>query len=215
MRDPAGFRPLAGASWYKRAQAALIDRAGAIHSRLVDARKRALLAPLRGTVVEIGPGTGANLPYYDASVRWIGVEPNAFMHDYLEREATRLGRAVELREGRAESLPIPDASADAVVSTLVLCTVHDVDAALREVRRVLRPGGRFVFVEHVAARRGSLTRLLQRAVAPLWQAAGDGCHPDRETWRAIERAGFSELELRHFTLPVPVVGPHVAGVGVR
>lgn len=218
MTGSAGYAPLARAKWYKRLQAALMARAAAYHSRLVEARKRALLAPLRGTVLEIGPGAGANLRYLDASVRWIGVEPNRYMHQYLRDEAARLGRAgthVDVRSGTAEALPSAGASVDAVLATLVLCTVHDVDASLREVLRVLRPGGCFVFVEHVAAPAGSGTRRLQRLVRPFWEIAADGCHPDRETWRAIERAGFSRVELEHFGVPLPVVGPHVAGVAIK
>ena len=162
--------------------------------------------------MEIGPGTGANLRFYAPGVRWVGVEPNPWAHDYLRREAARVGLAAEVRAGTAEALPLADASVDAVVSTLVLCTVPHVPRALAEVRRVLRPGGRFVFVEHVLAPPRTRTRAVQRLVRPVWPLLADGCHPDRDIERAIREAGFARVALERFRAPVPVIGPHVAGV---
>lgn len=188
---------------------------GAYERALTD-RKRALFGPLSGTVVEIGPGTGANLPYFGPDVRWVGVEPNPYARARLRAEAQRLGRAVDLRDGTAAATGLPDASADAVVGTLVLCSVPDVDAALREALRLLRPGGRYVFVEHVAAPRGSGWRRVQTAVRPAWAVLADGCRPDRETGAAIQRAGFAEVRLDRFEGPAPhLVRPHIAGVAVK
>src|SRR5439155_26769491 len=132
-------------------------------------RKRALLGTLHGTVLEIGPGTGANLPYYPPDIQWVGVEPNPYMHPYLQKEAGRRGLRADLRTGVAERLPLPDESVDAVVSTLALCSVADLPQVLREVRRVLRPGGRFIFIEHVASPPGTRLRRLQNLVRPVWQ----------------------------------------------
>jgi ubiquinone/menaquinone biosynthesis C-methylase UbiE len=199
-------------SLYKRLHAHLLSVGCRGYERSVEAHKRRLLAPLAGTVVEIGPGAGANLRFYGAGVRWVGIEPNPWAHDYLREEAARVGLAAELRAGTAEALPLPDASADAVVSTLVLCTVRDVARALAEVRRVLRPGGRFVFMEHVAAPPRTRTRVAQRLVRPVWPLFADGCHPDRDTERAIGDAGFARVELTRFRAPMPVIGPHIAGV---
>lgn len=200
---------------YRRLFAWALDKGGAAHERFIAERKRGLLGKLNGEVLEIGPGTGANLEYYPSTARLTGIEPNPHMHKYLRREAGRLGREIEIRDGVAERLDVADASVDAVVSTLVLCSVKDQQATLAEVLRVLRPGGRFVFVEHVAAPRGTWRRAVQRAVRPLWGVLGDGCRPDRETWRAIELAGFAHVVCDHFRLPVPVVGPHVAGWAVK
>lgn len=201
--------------WYQRLFARMLARSSQAHSALVDDQKRRLLGDLRGTVLEIGPGTGANLPYYAPGVHWIGVEPNPYMHPYLRREAARLGLGVDLRTGAGEQIDLPADSVDAVVSTLVLCSVSDVARTLQEIRRVLRPGGAFVFIEHVAAPPGTWARRVQRIVRPVWRLAADGCHPDRETGAAVERAGFAPVEYQRFDLPLPVVGPHIAGRAVK
>lgn len=189
---------------------------GAHHSRLVDARKQELLGALRGRVLEIGPGGGVNFEFYAASgVEWVGVEPNPFAHDRLRAAAASHGVAASLLDGTAESIPLPDESVDAVVSTLVLCSVSDQAAALAEIRRILRPGGRFVFVEHVGAPRGTFLRRVQRAIRAPWRVAGGGCEPDRETWAAIEAAGFRKVGLEHFRVRLPIVSPHVSGIAER
>jgi len=207
-----GFGPMRNARWYKRAQAWLLSRGNRRYEAMVAEEKRALLAPLSGTVLEIGPGGGNNLAFLRTDVRWIGVEPNPFFHDRLRARGERLGIDVEVRAATAEALPAADRSVDAVVASLVLCSVRDPEATLREVRRVLRPGGRFVFVEHVAAPHGSGLRVVQHALRPVWRALSDGCNPDRDTGRLIEAAGFADVDLRQFRLPVPIMGPHIAGV---
>lgn len=209
----AGKRGLAG--WYQRFHAHLMEQGKRSYEPLVRERKQALFGNLRGTVLEIGPGAGPNLAYYPRDVRWIGVEPNPHMHPYLHAEASRHGLPIELRAGTAEALPVEDGSVDAVVSTLVLCSVADVARTLAEVRRVLRPGGRFVFVEHVAAPTGTALRTFQNLVQPLWTPLADGCHPNRETWASIEGAGFADVRLDHFRLPTGPAGPHIGGVAVR
>ena len=210
-----GFTPLAGAAWYKRLHARLLACGSRRYTSAVEDHKRMLFGSLAGRVLEIGPGPGTNLPYFRGDAEWIGVEPNPFMLEYIERAARELGRTVDVRTGSAEYLPFPTASVDAVACSLVLCTVHDVAAALREVRRVLRPGGTFAFIEHVAAPRGTALRVTQRVARPVWRALADGCHPDRETGAAIQDAGFARVEMVHFRAPLPVVGPHVAGLAIR
>lgn len=192
--------------------AALLAAAGRAHGRMVHRQKIHLLGRLAGTVVEIGPGAGINLGFYREEVRWIGAEPNVHLHRRIRDEAERLGRRVEIITAVAEDLPFGDVSVDAVVSTLVLCSVSDVSRSLTEIRRILKPGGRFVYIEHVAAERGTATRTLQRLIKPVWKIAGGGCHPDRETGPAIEAAGFAAVDYDRFRLAVPVVGPHIAGV---
>ena len=207
-----GFRPMRNARWYKRAQAWLLSGTNRRYEVMVADEKRALLTPLAGTVLEIGPGGGNNLAFLQRGVRWIGVEPNPFFHDRLRARGERLAIEVDVRTATAEALPVADHSVDAVISSLVLCSVRDPGAALREVRRVLRPGGRFVFVEHVVAPHGTGLRCAQHALRPVWRALSDGCHPDRDTGLLIEEAGFASVELRRFRLPVPVMGPHIAGI---
>jgi ubiquinone/menaquinone biosynthesis C-methylase UbiE len=208
-----GVRRGLGAWWF----AWLLSHGEGTDRSLYGERKRDLLGDLGGTVVEIGPGAGVNLPYYGGDVRWIGVEPNVHFHPRLRRKAQRLGLDAAVHGGVAERLPLPDASADAVVSTLVLCSVDDPAAALAEVRRVLKPGGRFVFIEHVAAPGGSLLRRVQRWVRPAWGALADGCRPDRETGRVIASAGFAEVQIERFdaAVPLPVVRPHIVGTARR
>lgn len=200
------------ATWSQRLFASLMSRSQPTE---YDRHKQTLLRDLRGDVLEIGPGTGPNLAFYDKSIRWTGIEPNPAMWPYLRQEAVRLGLTVDLREGRAEQLGVPDESCDAVVSTLVLCSVRSPQWVLQEIRRVLRPGGRFVFIEHVAAPAGTGLRRFQQVIRPLWKPLTEGCHPDRETWVTIEQAGFRTVQLEHFRISAPIVGPHIAGYAVK
>jgi len=182
--------------------------------RIYGARKRALFADLEGTVVEIGPGTGVNLPYLPRRIRWIGIEPNPHMHRFIHEAAAEQDMEVEIRTATASATGLPDASADAVISTLVLCSVPDLAAALTEIKRILKPSGRFLFIEHVAAPDGSWSRTLQRTVKPVWKCLADGCRPDRATGDAIEQAGFTDVRYRSFTAELPVVAPHIIGTAV-
>lgn len=202
-------------SWYKRLFAYMMANSSEEFNKLVEQRKRTLLGDLHGNILEIGPGTGPNLAYYASDIHWLGIEPNPAMFPYVQREAQRLGLNAELREGRSELLPVPDASIDAVVGTLVLCSVHNPAKTLQEIVRVLKPGGKFIFIEHVAAPRGTRLRRFQRFVRPLWSAFSDGCQPDRETWTTIEGAGFNRVQLDHFRLAEPIVAPHIAGFAVK
>ena len=185
------------------------------YESVVASYKRRLFSDLHGDVLEIGPGGGANLAYYPRHIRWVGVEPNPFMHKYLRAEAGKLGLQPELRSGVAERLDVPDDSIDAVVGTLVLCSVSDQQAALREMLRVLKPGGRYLFVEHVAAARGTRLRRLQNWIRPVWQFVGDGCQPNRDTGAVIERAGFSSVRYESFSVAIAIAGPHIAGLAVK
>ena len=210
---PARVRTGLGARWF----AWLLSNGDRFDRSLYAAYKSDLIGGLRGAVVEIGPGDGVNLPYYPAGVHWTGVEPNVHFHPRLRKRAAALDLCAEVVGGVAERLPLADAVADAVVSTLVLCSVGDVAATLAEVRRVLKPGGTFVFIEHVAAPAGSRLGRVQRFVKPAWGLIADGCRPDRETGRAIAEAGFADVQLNRFEadLPVPIVRPHIVGTARR
>ncbi|MFD9891196.1 class I SAM-dependent methyltransferase [Amycolatopsis sp. NPDC059027] len=181
-----------------------------------DAMRSTLLGPLRGTVLELGPGRGVNLPFYAPQVRWIGIEPDAGNRERTRRAAERLGRRALVLPGRGERIELPDGFADATVATFVLCSVDDPDAVLAQLHRVLRPGGKYVFGEHVAASPGSWVRRGQDVWA-LFTRRFSSCRPNRDSEAAIARAGFDVVESRHYTLPGPlgVPVPHIAGTAVR
>ena len=183
--------------------------------RIYGARKRALFADLTGSVVEIGPGTGVNLPYLPDGIHWIGLEPNPHMHEFLRPLLAKRDIDADVRPDSAQDTGLPDACADAVVSTLVLCSVPDLDATLAELHRILKPGGALFFIEHVVANEGSWLRLLQKAIKPVWRPLADGCHPDRDTGAALQRAGFASVEYERFDTGLPVVSPHIMGVATK
>jgi ubiquinone/menaquinone biosynthesis C-methylase UbiE len=182
-----------------------------------------LLAQASGEVLEIGAGTGANVPAYTKAVtRLVLTEPDPHMLARLEtRLATARVRRVETLAAQADELPFPDASFDFVVSTLVLCSVREVARTLAEIKRVLRPGGRLLFLEHVAAddRPSRPTRLLawQRRLEPLWVHVSGHCHLTRRTGEAIRAAGFTvEQETREsMRKALPILRPTVRGVARR
>jgi SAM-dependent methyltransferase len=189
----------------------LVD--GDVH-RLLGARKEALFADLPVDVVELGPGTGANMRYFRPGTRLTAIEPNPHMHTALGRAAARRGIDLDVRAVGAEATGLPASSVDAVVCTLVLCTVPDPAAALAEVRRILRPGGRLVLVEHVAAPAGSALARLQRVVRGPWRWAFEGCDLTRDTGELLAAAGFAAVDLDRYrvrSLFVPV-NEQVAGV---
>ncbi len=150
------------------------------------ARRRELLADAHGAVLEIGAGTGLNLPHYPAKLdQLVLAEPAANMGDRINLGRAPDGVTARLERAPAEELPFADDSFDTVVSTLVLCTVGDPQRAVAEVARVLRPGGRLLFLEHVRAEPG-WRQTLQRRSAAAWAAFADGCRCDRTTLETIE-----------------------------
>jgi ubiquinone/menaquinone biosynthesis C-methylase UbiE len=174
-------------------------------------RRRRLLAAAEGTVVEIGAGTGLNFRHYPAGVGVVATEPDPHMLKAARKAARRATARLTLRQAPAESLPLPDASVDTVVSTLVLCSVPDQAAALAEVTRVLRPGGRLLLVEHVRAADPAAARRQDRREGFHVRFAG-GCHPNRDTLRAIAAAGFDTAAVHRVTLPgTKVTSPGIEG----
>ena len=180
------------------------------------ARERARLLGLSsGDVVELGAGTGLNLPHYPASVRLTLTEPTPEMAERLRARVARERPEAQVLLAPAEQLPLPDASADAVVSTLVLCTVESPQRALAEVRRVLRPGGRLLLFEHVATQ-GAWGRV-QRFVEPVQRCCARGCHLTRDTRGELERAGFDTRGVQDTELPgsPPLLRRAIAGSALR
>lgn len=177
-----------------------------------------LLSPLTGDVLEIGAGTGVNLEHYGTNVtRLVMTEPDRHMRRRLVDRVEVGGGGVEVLGAPAHTLPFPDGSFDALVSTLVLCSVADPAAVLAEIRRVLRPGGRLVFIEHVAAEEGSSRQRWQRRLEPVWKLLADGCHVTRRTDLAIARAGLDieTLERESVRKALPIVRPSIRGVARR
>ena len=180
--------------------------------------RRELLADLAGDVLEIGAGTGANLALYPETVtRLVLSEPDDHMRARLERALAavppRAARA-ETSSASADALPFAADSFDAVVCTLVLCTVPDPAKTLSEIRRVLRPGGTLRFLEHVAAEDDPERLRWQERVEPVWRCLAEGCHTTRRTGRAIREAGFAvEREAKgSMRKSLPWVRPLVWGV---
>lgn len=202
-------------SLYQRLFARSLSWGDDAQDRIYGGRKRRLFEGVDGTVVEIGPGTGVNLPYLPDGIRWIGLEPNPHMHGFIREKLTGREMDADLRSDPVGASGLPDDSADLVISTLVLCSVPDVRVALAEIRRILRPGGRLLFIEHVAADERTALCWLQHGIRPLWQTLADGCHPDRDTDAMLREAGFSSLEMEGFSIGLPSVSPHVMGWAVK
>lgn len=171
--------------------------------------RRNLVDGLHGAVLDVGAGTGANFPFLavrslaEPSLAVYAADPDPHMLCRARRRADRLGLRVTFLEAPAEALPLADASMDAVLLTLVLCTAGAPEAALAEVRRVLRPGGSLRFLEHVRAE-GAAGRWQQRLAAP-WAAVAGGCRLDRCTGDTLARAGFASLDWKEVPAPFPVL----------
>jgi ubiquinone/menaquinone biosynthesis C-methylase UbiE len=181
--------------------------------------RKELLAGLSGRVVEIGAGNGLNFPHYPATVSEIvAVEPEPYLRDLAVAAARGISVPVRVVDGTAESLPAAEASFDAGVASLVLCSVYDQPRALSELFRVIRPGGQLRFFEHVRAQGAALARV-QRLTDLVWPLLAGGCHTGRDTVAAVSTAGFEldgcrRLRFPDTRLPSPN-SPHVLGVATR
>lgn len=175
--------------------------------------RRELVAGLQGRVAEIGAGTGASFRHYPAEVHeLVAVEPEPYLRGLAEEAARAAAVPVQIVGGAAEALPLESGAFDAVVVSLVLCSVPEQAAALSELRRILRPGGELRFWEHVAAPTGSPLHGLQRTVDLVWPRLGGGCHTARDTVSAIEAGGFAVEHVRGFDLHRGPTRPHVLGI---
>lgn len=195
-------------------QCLFLDFLSCRYSALTRQRKLDLFRGIHGNVLEIGAGTGVNFEFIPAGVHWTGVDPNPRGLRYIREAARRTGHEFEFRQGSAEALPFPEASFDSVACTLALCSVRDPACVLQEIRRVLRPGGQLLFMEHVAAPAGSRLLRRQRLLRPVFRCLA-GCTPDRDTDSLLRSAGFSTVEIEQFEVSLPIVGPHICGRAVR
>jgi ubiquinone/menaquinone biosynthesis C-methylase UbiE len=176
-------------------------------------RRHALLARATGSTLEIGAGTGLNLGHYpDTVAELVLAEPGEHMARRLRDHVAGAGRAAEVVDAPAERLPFPDDRFDTVVSTLVLCTVPDPRAAVAEAARVLRPGGRLLFLEHVRAPEPRLARWQDRLMRP-WRFLADGCHCNRDTLATLEASPLAveDVERGRLEKAAPLIAPLVAG----
>ncbi|XP_044535297.1 methyltransferase-like protein 7B [Gracilinanus agilis] len=171
-------------------------------------------------LLELGCGTGANFEFYPAGCRVTCIDPNPHFEKFLAKSMAKnkhLQYEQFLVAPGEDMSQVADGSMDVVVCTLVLCSVQSPKKVLQEVQRVLKPGGIFFFWEHVAEPPGSWGLLWQRVVEPTWKHIGDGCYLTRETWKELERAKFSKLQLKWQPPPFKwlPVGPHIIGLAVK
>jgi SAM-dependent methyltransferase len=200
---------------YERRVLPTLIHHGMRQRRLRPIRERALAAA-RGRVLEIGIGSGLNLPFYPRDLdAVIGLDPSPELLARARREAVWSRSPVELRRGSAEAIPLDDQSVDTVVATWTLCSIPDVRAALGEIRRVLRPGGRFLFAEHGRAPEPAVVAWQDR-LTPLWQRIAGGCHLNRPVERLITGSGLRVAELDRYYLPGPkTVGCMYEGIALK
>jgi ubiquinone/menaquinone biosynthesis C-methylase UbiE len=167
-----------------------------------------------GRVLEVGVGTGMNFPYYGAVESIHGIEPDPHMLERARSRAQRLGISIELQQSGAEALPFDDASFDTALVTWVLCTIPDTAAAVSEVMRVLKPGGRMVFVEHVRSRY-TVAGVLQDALTPLWGRLSGGCSLNRDSLELIRASGFERVDVKPCGREGWTLVPMYRGVAIK
>jgi ubiquinone/menaquinone biosynthesis C-methylase UbiE len=178
----------------------------AMRQRNLAAYRRRVVPAAEGRVLEVGAGSGLNFPFYGSAVtEVVALEPSPRLAGMAEKTAADSGVPVEMLKASAEAIPLPDHSIDTVVTTWTLCSIPDVARALDEMRRVLKPGGRLLFVEHGLSPDAGVRRWQDR-LTPAWKRIGGGCHLNRPIAPLIENAGFAmdRLETGYMRGPKPM-----------
>ncbi|XP_004601526.2 putative methyltransferase-like protein 7A [Sorex araneus] len=199
-----------------------------VYNEKMMSKKRELFSNLQEFVgpsgklflLEVGCGSGANFRFYPPGCRVTCVDPNPNFEKLLIESIAKTQHLQFERfvVAAGENMhQVADSSVDVVVCTLVLCSVENQERVLQEVCRVLRPGGAFYFMEHVAAGRSTWNHFWQQVLDPTWNLLFDGCNLTRESWKTLERAGFSKLKLQHLQAPLSweLVRPHIFGYAVK
>jgi SAM-dependent methyltransferase len=195
-------------AWWEDTVVPRIIRCGCATEAIM-ALRRDVVPLAQGRVFELGCGGGLNQPLYDAArvTGFAGIDPSGRLLDHARAEAARKGWQADIREGRGEAIPFADESFDTVVSTFTLCSVDDHARTLAELRRILKPGGTFLYAEHGRAPDARVARFQER-VDPLWRRLFGNCHLSRPVTAAIERAGFAATPVgRRYN----AAGPRFAG----
>lgn len=204
----------------QRLLAFILSKSEKIEDKIYGDKKIKLISNLKGTILEIGAGTGTNLKYYSSNTKIILLEPNSKMYKHIKDNSNKLGIKFNIIKSKAEKIPLKDESVDVVVSTLVLCSVEDVDKVLSEIYRVLKKGGKFIFLEHIADKEGGFRRRLQNFVIHTpWIFFSDGCHPNRETGNNIKKSKFRKVKIEKFMIKgiglSYLVNPHIYGEAIK
>lgn len=179
--------------------------------------KRSLFKGHPETVVEIGPGAGANMRYLKKGTKLIAIEPNIHMHANLKKSAKKYGITLEIKTVIGESIDLPDNSIDFVACTLVMCTVANPAKCVEQIKRILKPAGVFVFIEHVKAKEKTIVSFVQNVTFKPWFWFFEGCNTKRDTKSLLESAGFSSLSIEEYNSYSPFVPitPQIRGRAIK
>lgn len=190
---------------------------GGYMDRLFGKAKRKLFKDHPSTVVEIGAGTGSNMRYYRKGTHLIAIEPNLHMHENLRLAAEKYEINLKIKSLIGEAIDLPDNSCEFVVSTLVLCTVKDPEMCVAQVKRILKPSGRFVFIEHVKAKEGTFLAWVQNLLHKPWYWFFEGCHTNRDTAYLLKTSGFSRITIKNYQQHSPFLPiiPQIRGSAIK
>lgn len=179
--------------------------------------KRELFHDHPQTIVEIGSGAGANMRYMRKGTKLIAIEPNIHMHTNLRKTAKKYDINLVIKSITGETIDLPDDSIDFVICTLVLCTVKDPLQCINQIKRILKPSGKFVFIEHVKARENSILSFIQDLIHKPWHWFFEGCNTNRDTTTVLGLAGFSSLSIEKYNSYSPFIPiiPQIRGEAIK